>query len=444
MLNILKYPILHILTFYFIRNEKMNKLILIIAFFLISNYSLSQNDLKKCPSVSPEIQHLFDNKIIKIDNDYLNDNFNDLMFLKEIIGDKRFVLLGESSHYVEEYSKIKYRLIKFLHKEMDFDVILFESDFFNCNTSYEISDRLSTTEFLNNSIFDLWHTKVNYKLFEYIEETKKTSKPLFFSGFDIRKSNITDNQILYAYYKNILKRNDYKEFIALDTMINNFFRDVILFKNKKAFNNSLLIELSNRINILQNNTKNYQNIIIRKTFQRIIDNKRCLLNIIDKARDDAQKYNAMRDKCMAENIEWIANILYPKKKIIIWAHNTHIKNNDEFGKYENETPSMGYYLPESIKNNAYTIGIFGLKGSWGYKDEIHKENNLKKNSLEALICRTNNEISFIDIDTVFEISDTEKIYLWEQKKSIERIKKEYDGLLFIRNISPARYFKSNN
>ncbi|MCD4794669.1 MAG: erythromycin esterase family protein [Bacteroidales bacterium] len=409
-------------------------IILTIIFIVISNFVISQNTIKSCPSVSNDLQQAFGNRIIQINQTDFSEDYKDLEFLKKIIGDNRFVLLGESSHFVEEYSKIKKRLIKFLHKEMGFDVILFESDFFNCNTSYLICDSLSTKEFLDNSIFGLWHTKINYKLFEYIKETKKTETPLLFSGFDIRKSNITENQLLYAYYKNYLKPKDYAEFVNLDTITNKYFRNVILNKNKKAFNQSLSLKLTDRYNTLQNSINKYKKNIDREIFKRIILNKKYLINIIEIAKSDAKKYIDMRDKFMAENIEWIADNLYPDKKIIIWAHNAHVMNNKEY-------MSMGYYFSDKIKKQSYTVGIFGLKGSWGYGENIHNENNLKKNSLEAVICNTNNEISFINLNENFNIDYNKKVYLWKQKKTIRKINQEYDGLLFIRNITPSIYLK---
>ena len=40
--------------------------------------------------------------------------------------------LGESGHGVAEFNHAKVRLIKFLHQQMGFDVIAFESGLFEC------------------------------------------------------------------------------------------------------------------------------------------------------------------------------------------------------------------------------------------------------------------------------------------------------------------------
>ena len=40
--------------------------------------------------------------------------------------------LGESGHGVREFNLAKVRLIRFLHEEMGFDVLAFESGLFEC------------------------------------------------------------------------------------------------------------------------------------------------------------------------------------------------------------------------------------------------------------------------------------------------------------------------
>ena len=44
------------------------------------------------------------------------DTFPDLGFLREVIGNRRIVQLGESGHGVAEFNEAKVRLIKFLHQ----------------------------------------------------------------------------------------------------------------------------------------------------------------------------------------------------------------------------------------------------------------------------------------------------------------------------------------
>jgi erythromycin esterase len=69
--------------------------------------------------------------------------------------------------------------------------------------------------------------------------------------------------------------------------------------------------------------------------------------------------NDSRDRYMAENLLWIRS-QNPNSKIVIWAHNGHIKKTDY---------SMGKYLTDSLKNDYLTIGFTFHKGSYTAKGD---------------------------------------------------------------------------
>ena len=306
-----------------------------------------------------------------------------------------------------------------------------------------ICDSFNTAEFMKNSIYNAWHTDINLKLFKYIKEKKNSDNPLFLSGFDIKTgiNKVTANYKLYDYYKKYFSTEGFIEFVTLDSITNNYFRNVILYGREKDFNDSLSSSLFNRYNKLLNHINKNTEDINKKIIERVILNKKCLINIINTAKNDPSKYLAMRDKCMAENIEWIAGNLFPEKKIIIWAHNGHIRKNMDHRK---NIPTMGFLLSEEIKEQSYIIGLYCLKGSLagGGDRRVYNVNCLRKNSLEAIICNTDYEISFIDFTKKYSINPNKKIFLFKQKKTISQVKQSYDGLLFIKNISPPNYIKN--
>jgi hypothetical protein len=69
--------------------------------------------------------------------DPADEDFRDLEPLKKMIGDARIVMLGEISHGDGTTMLAKSRLVRFLHQQMDFDVLVFESGLYDTSTAWE-------------------------------------------------------------------------------------------------------------------------------------------------------------------------------------------------------------------------------------------------------------------------------------------------------------------
>lgn len=109
-----------------------------------------------------------------------------MAFLKPILKDKTVVSLGENFHRVAEYSSMKTRLIKYLHEELGFDVIAFESGLGDSFMTYENAGTLSSKEMMERSIFPVWHSKETVALFDYIKQQRSKGKPLYLAGYDMQ------------------------------------------------------------------------------------------------------------------------------------------------------------------------------------------------------------------------------------------------------------------
>ncbi|WLR43376.1 erythromycin esterase family protein [Bacillus carboniphilus] len=123
--------------------------------------------------------------------DLQSSDYSDLHFVKEVLKDKRVVMLGESSHGVSEYSLIKSRLIKFLHEEMDYNVVAFESGLAEVGITNEKLDEVGPRTAMKNSLIPQWHTDNVLNLLNYIDELKNSEEPIHIAGFDMQVSEIS-------------------------------------------------------------------------------------------------------------------------------------------------------------------------------------------------------------------------------------------------------------
>jgi erythromycin esterase len=110
------------------------------------------------------------------------DKFENLSSLKESLKDVEIVSLGENTHGLGEVFKAKVDLVKFLHQEMGFNLVLFESGYGDAGLAWEKLDSLSTKEFTNSFTSNYYyHSEEIRDLMEYV---KSQDKNLVIQGFD--------------------------------------------------------------------------------------------------------------------------------------------------------------------------------------------------------------------------------------------------------------------
>lgn len=116
-----------------------------------------------------------------------SNDYSDLKFFSPILKDKQYVFLGESSHGISEYSQSKVRLIKYLHEELGFDVVLFEG---NIGEGAAVSAESSINQYMNSNeilsaFLSPWNNQETKPLIDYLIQQRNTND-LSFGGFDMR------------------------------------------------------------------------------------------------------------------------------------------------------------------------------------------------------------------------------------------------------------------
>ena len=184
-------------------------------------------------------------------------DFSDLRFLAPLLKDKRIVQLGESSHGVAEFSLVKVRLIRYLHEELGYDVIAFESPFVGCERAQQRSASLSPVELMRRCITSVWNAAEVLPLLDYMKATQRTARPLLLAGVDV-------------------------QFLAQDRFAIDSDNPAVARQMARSH-------------------------AVWDQFWRATD-----------------KRGQIRDRGMADNLEFLLTERHPGKKIIVWAHNAHI------------------------------------------------------------------------------------------------------------------------
>lgn len=386
------------------------------------------------------------------------DDFADLQFLKSVIGDRRIVQLGESHHSVAEYGAVKTRLIKFLHQQMGFEVLAFESSIYECFAA-DLA-RLTASEALAASIFSVWAFEDVLPLFEYLKASQAAARPLTLAGFDPQISSPTGVASRPEFFRRIIGALDavYADEVAqFDAQfIDRIQREggqyargeeerlVAFYARLQAYLAANREALSARLN----------DAAAPMVAERVAWSSIKLVQLLRSYAadpDDASLdgHMAIRDRAMADNLAFLANDLYAGKKIIVWAANIHVRHANDQTTWV--FPTMGGWLAKRFRDQLYTIGVYANRGTVPGTRSIFAIEPAEPGTMERLLTEAGASPLFVDLLNQPDTDGTRWMYepMLSRDASISGPqamlpvlivpRDQYDGLLLIDRVSAPRF-----
>ncbi|OMD53806.1 erythromycin esterase [Paenibacillus borealis] len=401
-----------------------------------------------------------------------SEDYSDLSFLKPLLKDKTVVSLGENFHRVGEYASLKTRLVKYLHEELGFEVIAFESGLAEASVVNDAADELTAAEMMDNSIFDVWKSAETLELFNYMKQSRQTDKPLQLAGYDMQYTS----PMLTVATRSFLSKVDAgygKAFMDFDNEAIETYYGLI--QQYALENKSNPIYQQQIAKVIQKYVPKYKEYIRyiqerRQTFNAFYPSAPHTTDTILKGLQDRvqffmqgqvanvrEVYEA-RDRIMAEHVEWLMKVRYPGKKIILWAHNDHLAKNTsdmrifEQGKWQNSFTSMGELLHQKLKDKMYVIGFYMNRGKAANITTLKEFaiGPMPKGTLEGKIMQSGYSRTFVDLTKHTQADAGNKWMfqsLYAAEDGLTRVviapmvmkfvpKKQFDGLILIDKVSP--------
>jgi len=367
-----------------------------------------------------------------------NEDFEGFEKLKPILKDVEIVMLGEQTHGDGAAFDTKVKLIKFLHQEMGFEILVFESGFYDCKKAWEEIEKGENVETaLANSIFTLWSTTTQFKpLVTYVEDNLKTEKPLTVLGFDSQFTGPISKEHFLRDLRNFLKATDSNlvkspEWFHFQLDIARYFDEEYRKKVKKK-------------EIEQDTT--YLNSLVQKLtkldtetmfWKQAIQSCKVYLSGVYLGTD-------LRDYQMAQNLIWIKE-QNPNKKIICWGATSHFLYNQQevhlmkfpynvVDNYYQKTRMMGDYIKQKYNKKVYTIGFIAGGGDFGRYSKRTLKSALPS-SLETAISTSSFNNCFLPF-TDLNLSGYESRPLGNQYMNTN-ITLVMDGVVYNRVMYPA-------
>ena len=440
----------------FIFRKLIFNLFLLILFVLPVFIFLS---CQKTTNDDSHIQWLKDNavNIRTIDPD--NEDFSDLQPLKKIIGDSvRIVLLGEQTHGDGSTFLAKSRLIKFLHKEMGFDVLAFESGLYDCTKAWQlIKEGNDAYKMMSMSVFNLWaSTDQCHSLIKYIDSLKLSEHPLELSGFDCQITGSLYAQYLLADFNNLklncLSKEEQEDLLEVIHLTANkpLKKDVAIYNN---IFDKLLKCIHTKVSGMANEKEPILSNL--QFWEHVIDNLKVVFNRRNLDFNTIKMNDpriSIRDIQMGKNIVWLSKYLYSNRKIIVWAANFHnmrnsgeIKERDSSNFRYKDITTMGDVIWNEFGDKIFNIAFTSEEGE--YRDittsEIIRFPESSRGSLEFLLEEAGFEYAFVNFRN---LNDKNK---WLNDRIVMQllghIEKEanwnqiVDAVFFIKTMKPSSY-----
>ena len=389
-----------------------------------------------------------------------DSEMDDLQFLKENLKDKTIIGMGEATHGNKEIFNAKHRIFKFLVEELNYKVFAIEGDFGGAEVvnDYIVNGNGNPEDAVKSMGFWTWSTEevvdmVNW-MRKYNESVEDKDKIRFY-GFDFQKYNTNKNLL-----KDYLNKSDKELADKYENLLNDDIDSDYIKNTDNQKREAIFSDLKKLQDEMEQNKGKLINNSDEDEYEKALQNAKAL-----KQFDEwiISNYSGnVRDKYMAENVNWILN--YEGKKgnnnIFLWAHNGHIDKN-----YTYPYVSMGKLLNDQYKEKYYAIGTEFYKSQFtaynnmtDSKEKFEVETN--KEWMADLFHETGVSVGYVDLkDTcknevmgkIFESSQKmhsigstfNSMYsMFPQTYTLDTVPiKSFDGIVYIGEINPTVLLK---
>jgi erythromycin esterase len=376
----------------------------------------------------------------------------DLMPLKEKIGERRIVALGEGTHGTSEFFKMKHRIVKFLAEEMGFTVFAIEANMPEARlvNQYVLSGEGDPKKALSGLYFWTWDTSEVLAMIEWMKEYNLSGKgKMEFYGFDMQFPNVAIQNV-----KEFVGRAD-PDFVK--PLAEYYGRVEEIYQSMRNTRDRSQIDFDKwfvAAEAVCEHMKARREIYVESIDGPEVDWAIQDALVVQQAAEANMLGKRSRDKSMADNLEWILAHSPPGTKVVTWAHNGHVSKG--LGTYM----SMGHYLSQSHGDDMIVFGFAFHEGEYTAVGpngiNVYSTSVSEPGSVEWFLKSSGLPRLILDIR---EISRGEKGAQWLLQElefrsigsmamdyafSPRKITEEFDALIYFEKTSPSDCFRSGN
>lgn len=305
--------------------------------------------------------------------------------------DKKIVLLGEdSAHGSGKTMETKIEIVKRLIDECGFSSVLFESPVYEFSNYARLASKNAASEDqLAQSIGGLWSNAKPMIPFIAFLHNKSINGQIKIAGIDSQfGANQPFSQELLS--AKLSKYLDKRKQQSCETELYQYLN--WLYSKENPYNKETLLRIESCVSAMKSSS--HEGLLANAentTDQFMVDN---FYKLLEFAKGN---YFNLRDKAMAENVNWHLSNSTDNDKVIIWCATIHAAKT--LSPLSVDRIPMGYYLKQIYEDKMISIGFSALSGQYGRTaskikniEPVAMEKNALSNSAESIKYLSNKDL----------------------------------------------------
>lgn len=291
--------------------------------------------------------------------------------LKRILTGVDIIGLGEPTHGMADVFRTRAKLVKILHEELGFDLLLMEVGYGDAGLAYAQVEELTGEELMQrSSSYHYYKSDALLPLYTYVQKQAETELPLILGGFDVQPQQdqllaVIDSALTLitqhrpgASFPN--KMRDFNKLYRFD-----YGKDSLSFVEQHAASMAYLKKLEEHL--VRHNVP-----LIKSGWTGVqIENFVGYVAHLRESYEDLKfgELSRFPESVNYRDARMFATVLEirarnPGKKIILWAQNSHLQKQGGWG---NQTHWLGHLVHEKFGDAYYSLGTVVAAGA----DRLH-------------------------------------------------------------------------